>query len=63
MLPPLKFWGEAEENVSRETSHIALFPLVWLAPVLDNTVQTVGNCFRRSSFFHRKLKFQETMIL
>ena len=24
MLPPLKFLGEAEENVSRETSHIAL---------------------------------------
>ena len=51
MLPLLKFLGEAEENVSRETSHIALFPLVWLAPVLDNTVQTVGNCFRRSFFF------------
>ena len=57
MLPPLKFLGEAEENVSRETSHIAFFPLVWLAPVLNSTVQTVGNCSRISSFSHRKVKF------
>ena len=63
MLPPRKFLGEAEENVSRETSHIALFPLVWLAPVLDNTVETVGNCFRRSFFSIGKIQFQETMIL
>lgn len=58
MLPPLKFLGEAEENVSRETSHIALFPLVWLAPVLDNTVQTVGNCSEEALFSIGNLSFK-----
>lgn len=51
MLPALKFLGEAEENVSRETSHIAFFPLVWLAPVLNGTVQTGWELFPKKLFF------------
>ena len=58
MLPPLKFLGEAEESVSRETSHIALFPLVWLAPVLDNTVQPLGTVSEEALFSIGNLSFK-----